>query len=335
MNMKRTFLALCVFSLLCSCQRDLSRLPAVSLTPFEALDERFPVDVPRPPYTVGPGDILSIIADPASGQQPQLCQVGVDGCIRVEPAPHDLVLAGLTLQEARDRLCVHLAKFIRNPEPEIRLEQALSSEVIVLGQVGKPGSVSLTGGERILDLLARTGGLAHSRFTDKIENLADVRNAIYARGQELLPIDVDALLKGDPRFNITVHPGDYFYIPSALDRFVYVLGAVESPDLITLSSRRTTLAQIVAKAGGFTRDAYIDRLLLLRGTRAKPIAARVNLQAILQGRAPDIEMESGDIIYLPGRTSANPRFWVDDFNKSFLAAITTGFANDTYNRLKK
>jgi polysaccharide biosynthesis/export protein len=299
---------------------------------FTELAESIPPDEPRPPFIIGHGDTL-LIRLSGMPETERLCRVGVDGRINYEPARELTPAAGFTQAELTKRLTVSLSRYFREPIVEVRLTEVQSARVIVLGQVTRPGAITLRGDERVIDLIARAGGPARSDSTSEDENIADLHGAMYVRSGRLLPVDLDALMHhGDMRFNISVHPGDYLYIPSTLDRQVFVLGAVTNADVYTFRSGMTVM-RAIGLAGGYTRDAYADRLIVVRGSRSAPRAARIDGLAILQGRVADVPVQPGDIIYVPGRTSENPRFQIDTFNQSFLSGVALQYANDLYNQM--
>jgi len=308
------------------CRHEVQRLDATQ--PLAEVRLPDPPNEPVPPHILGSGDLLAIQVNELP-ETSQRCRVGIDGMIRFGPCGN-IPAAGMSISALNSDLKSRLSVYYREPIVEIQLIASLSRRAVALGQVTKPGTVNLTGGEHLLDLLARCGGLARSGSSENTESLADLDNAIYVRGDRLLPINFAGLVnRGDQRQNIAVHPGDFLYIPSNVDRQVFVLGAVNSPDVITMRTN-FSISRAVAAAGGPTRDAYLDRAILIRGSRTQPIAVRIDLHGILEGRKADVPLRKGDIIYLPGRTSENPRFWVDTFNESFLATVTTRYANEVY-----
>lgn len=312
------------------CRHQVERLEAQAAPEMIHLDP--PPDEPPPPHVLGAGDLLGIQVNDLP-ETAQRCRVGIDGMVRFGPCG-DVPAAGHSISDLNIALTTQLQRFYRDPIVEIQLMATVSRRVIALGQIGRPGAINLTGGERILDLLSRCGGLARSGDSRNEESLADLASAIYVRGDRLLHIDFEKLIAtGDQRQNISVHPGDFFYIPSSIDRQVFVLGAVNQPNVVTMQSS-LSVSRAVAAAGGPTRDAYIDRTILIRGSRTNPVAARIDLHGILEGRKPDLPLMKGDIIYLPGRTSENPRFWVDQFNESFLTTVTSRYANEIYDRTR-
>jgi polysaccharide export outer membrane protein len=313
---------------LLGCRHEVDRIEAA--TPITQVNLPDPPDEPPPPHVLGPGDLLAIQVNELP-ETAQRCRVGIDGTVRFGPCG-DVPASGIGIPALTVELKDRLSRYYREPIVEIQLVATHSRHAVALGQVSKPGSINLVGGERILDLLSRCGGLARSGSSENTESLADLEGAIYVRGNRLLPVDFTALItRGVQKQNVTVHPGDFLYIPSNVDRQIFVLGAVNSPDVITMRTG-FSVSRAVAAAGGPTRDAYLDRAILIRGSRSEPVAARIDLHGILEGRRPDLPLRKGDIIYIPGRTSENPRFWLDRFNDSFLATVTARYADEIYTK---
>jgi len=51
--------------------------------------------------------------------------------------------------------------------------------------------------------------------------------------------------------------------------------------------------------GPFTPDAYLSHVAIVRGSLSTPKVTVVDYGAILKGKAQDILLEPGDIIYIP------------------------------------
>jgi polysaccharide export outer membrane protein len=81
---------------------------------------------------------------------------------------------------------------------------------------------------------------------------------------------------------------------------VIILGEVMRPGVYAVSGNRTIL-EALALAGGFTRDAVGNSVVLVRGGLQNPQARRLNLKKVLVGTNFDgnIPLESDDIIYVP------------------------------------
>jgi len=295
---------------------------------FEPVSLAVPPDEEAPPLSLGPGDQvrIQVLDEPESWA---LVRIGIDGRLHYGPGP-GIDAEGMTVAEISEALEAKLSEYYVQPQVEVLPVEILSRQATVLGQVRQPGNVALDGGERIFDLLAESGGFWVTIGSLHFKQLADLSSAIYVRDGEVLPVDFEALFRdGDIRHNIRVHPGDYLYIPAVFHREVTVLGDVNSPNVVDMSER-LTIAQAVAFADGCEEGAYGSSTLLIRGSMSRPRVARVDLPAILNGRHPDIPLENGDIIYVPGPTSESPERLIDHFNKSFVTQVSEQFATRLY-----
>jgi polysaccharide export outer membrane protein len=302
--------------------------PAEEIT----LSEQLPPNEAAPPYQIDSGDVfqIQIIGLPETAVE---TQVTVDGTISYPPCD-PISVRGLNVQEMAETLEKELTVWFREPQIEINPIILQNARVTILGQVARPGNVVLQGDEKLLDLLAQAGGVATNNGYSDSQVVGDLENAFFIRNGIVLPVDFHGLVhQRDMRHNVYAHPDDYIYVPARFDRQIYVLGAVNSPGVFNIKNEMTVL-EALAQAGGHTRDTYLDRAILVRGSRSKPIVTRLNLQEIVQGLRPGVYVKTGDILYLPGRTSENPRFWVDKFNNSFLGSAASVYANDLYNQTK-
>ncbi len=327
---------ICCVAILAGCFGRTDRLPSYRSTlaveaDLRDVDRPQPTDTPPPAMTLGPGDVLDIQVAGIAGTR-ERCPIGVDGMLYYGPTD-GVRAAGHTLDEIADDLGVALRAWYREPRPAVVPAVLLSRAATVLGRVGRPGAQPLIGGERVVDLIAGAGGLAGGQSSENSEEIADLSGALYVRGATTLAIDFVALMQGaKPEHNVLVHPGDYMYIPSGQSREINVLGAVSGPRPVPYQ-QGVTVARAVAEAGGYTRDAYIDRIVIVRGSTSRPRAGLVNLRAILEGRRPDVALQPRDIVYVPGRTSENPRFLLDIANRAVVTSIASSYANEVYDDL--
>lgn len=101
---------------------------------------------------------------------------------------------------------------------------------------------------------------------------------------------------------------------------IIVLGEVASPGVYNLSGRKTVL-EAIALAGGFTEDAVLNSVIVIKGGFNNPHAERINLSRALVGKsAEDIPLEAKDIVYVPKRFIANLNY----FLKQVLDPISRG-----------
>lgn len=99
-------------------------------------------------------------------------------------------------------------EFTTDPFVTIRVEGIASSEVFLVGQIGKTGAFPLSGNETLLQLLTRAGGLGV--FADR-SNIRVVRRD----GSKITEyiVDYDAIIKGDLKQDVILRPGDRIIVP--------------------------------------------------------------------------------------------------------------------------
>jgi polysaccharide biosynthesis/export protein len=116
-------------------------------------------NVPPPPpgYIIGADDILSIIYWRDKDMSTDV-QVRPDGVISL-PLLNEVVAAGLTPTQLRDRLNEESQKYMEDPNVTVVVKQINSRKVYITGQVGKIGAYPLSGPMTVLQLLSTVGGI--------------------------------------------------------------------------------------------------------------------------------------------------------------------------------
>lgn len=177
------------------------------------LEERqIPRDTPdpaQPPaefYAIGPGDVLEVVV----WKEPSLSgpvTVRPDGFITL-PLINEVQVVGMTTARLRETLEAKYSEFVMSPSVTVRVEKIGSSEVLLLGEVVRPGAYPALGNDTLLQVLTRAGG--PSIFADR-HNIRVVRRA----GEKVTEytVDYDAILKGDLKQDILLRPGDRVIIP--------------------------------------------------------------------------------------------------------------------------
>lgn len=113
--------------------------------------------------TVQPGDTLTVLIR----NQQQLSGefvVRVNGTY-LQPLVGEILVAGLTPEEVRERLVGQLQGIIVQPEVSISVSTPRPLSISVLGEVRSQGNYTIPFGEGIMGALARAGGL--TEFADK------------------------------------------------------------------------------------------------------------------------------------------------------------------------
>jgi len=117
-------------------------------------------------YHLGPGDKLEIRIrqllelDRVDVQRPRIDDQGQIYLTVLNKVQAE----GLTVEQLRQNLMERLAKeFIKNPEISVTVTQFRSKEVVVLGQVRRPGTVYLqTDNASLLDVISLADGIANN-----------------------------------------------------------------------------------------------------------------------------------------------------------------------------
>jgi polysaccharide export outer membrane protein len=220
-------LALC-----CGCQtvRTPEETIAKSAIPRELSKTTMPTYVVEPPDFLFVEVLEALAARPISGTR----LVRPDGTITLGYYG-DVYVAGLTLPEVKEKIVIHLRKFITdealglivegeelddqgnpkwiavNPRDTDRVyvdvESYNSKFYYIWGDVGLPGRYPITGNETVLDALSFAGGLLPQAAP---QNIRVVRPAPPgACCQQLLPVNYAAIINaGDTTTNYQILPND-------------------------------------------------------------------------------------------------------------------------------
>jgi protein involved in polysaccharide export with SLBB domain len=159
------------------------------------------------------------------------------------------------------------------------------------------------------------------------------------RQGQFLPVDFYRLLRGgDMTQNIYLQPDDFVYVPSALANEVYILGAVRTPRAINYEEGMSLVSAIANgdgpaqleifsqyDNGPFMKNAYLSHVAIVRGSLAQPQMIMVDANAVFKGRAPDVRLEPGDIVYVPNSPFTTFKRYFNIIANSF---VTTVAANE-------
>jgi protein involved in polysaccharide export with SLBB domain len=304
------------------------------------LDNPLSPELLRPeanPFTLGPGDSLDleIVGNPTSRMN---TRVGPDGKIYYNLLP-GLDVWGLTLAQTRELLEKEMGKYLTQPKVSVNLRTVGSKFVWLLGRLNKPGVYATAGGMTLLESIAMAGGTARSESQVTSVDMADLRHSFIVRKGQFLPVDFYRLLReGDLTQNIMLQPDDFVYIRSALEQEVYVLGAVKAPRAIQYIEDMTLVSAMAAGSGPekyyllenqdngpMTKDAYLSHIAIVRGSLAQPQVAIVDYGAIIKGKAMDVRLEPGDIVYVPNSPYTTFKRY---FNMVLNTFVTTVAANE-------
>ena len=277
--------------------------------------------------TLGAGDTLNLqlfnMPDTAQTEVP----VGPDGRISFLQA-RDIMAAGLTIDELRLKIDEALGKYYQNPRTIITPAAFHSKKYIVLGAVVTKGVFNFDRPLSVIEALARAGGLQTGLYGRDTVELADLGHSFLVRNNERVPVDFERLFeRGDLTQNVPLQPDDFLYFAPASANEVYVLGQVAEPGVAAFLPR-TSLISVIAARGGFTRQAFRGRVLVVRGSLNNPQTFVVDSAAILAAKQPDFKLQAKDIVYV----SNSPWVKAEQLIDTVATAFIQGFVVNTTSR---
>jgi polysaccharide export outer membrane protein len=245
-------------------------------------------------YRIGPNDLLEI----AVFGLPELSQtvrVAEDGSVTLSIIGR-VEVAGSTAQELERKLAQILDRqYTKDARVTVFIREY--QKVSVIGAVARPGMYELVGPTTLLQMIAQAGGLTSQAMKEIF-----VYRQLPEGKQTIIAIDLGELSNGNQDLNVELKPKDIVSVPVDQTQNVFVFGEVRAPGAIPyLSSKRITLLQAVAQAGGTTEWAKKSRLTIKRKDKktGQEMKIRVNLKDIISGKMADIVLEEGDVVIVP------------------------------------
>ncbi len=188
---------------------------------------------PGRPYRIGPPDQLTITILPAPEIQ-RTVTVRPDGMISIDLVG-DIPAAGRTAEEVAKDIEQRISRFKRDARVTVALSQTLSTEITVLGEVGRPSTFPLARETRLVEAIGQVGG--PRSFAKK----SSIRIIRFVDGQtKIFEANLSAIEKGDLSTNYLLQGGDVIVVPpTTLARVGYAIQSVLFPFQPLLSITRT------------------------------------------------------------------------------------------------
>jgi polysaccharide export outer membrane protein len=258
-------------------------------------------------YILGAEDTITVRVFAADDIPDKPAQIANDGMVTL-PMIGQVRAAGLTIEQLQASLVAAYKKYFKDPQVTVQVTDFRSQPVAVAGNVTTPGVVQLRGNRNLMEVIGLAGGLR----VDAGDSVLITRNlsegAIPVSGAFTDPtgkysvahINIRTIMSGkDPQDNILIKPHDVITVPRA--RMIYVLGNVTKPGGYVMTDNESmSLTQAVALAGGWSSTAALSETRILRangGAEREQISA--NIKKIMQNKAPDLQMQPDDILYVP------------------------------------
>lgn len=282
-----------------------NRLPDAPTEPLDDAEFSEPEMIAMPGLDSDPAEPLMLLA----GDVVQLTTVSaetrvykgliVDAKDQLHvPLAGDIIVGGVSLSEAESRI----EKALRRYEPYVRanviIQKPTGHSATVLGAVRAPGRVLIHPGMRLADLFAAAGGPAISETLPREQTIvANLDAARLVRDGKTVPVGLPEAIKGDPRHNVRVRPGDQLYVPPGTERLIMVIGDVNNPQPIAYR-HGIRLTEAIARAGGMNDNGDRNDIRIVRGPLRNPKVYVASVKDLVNGNKPDIVLAPGDIIYV-------------------------------------
>jgi protein involved in polysaccharide export with SLBB domain len=244
----------------------------------QLIDRGASLDVPLgPDYVIGPGDSLAISLW-GGVTQSIVRTVDREGRILL-PEAGAIQVAGLPLEQAERLIRVALTQQYRDAQVSVTISRLHSVRVYVTGDVQRPGAYDISSLATPLSALYAAGGPT---------SVGSLRIVRHYRGQKLVEeTDLyDFLIRGIQGNTARFESGDTLQVPPAGPQ-VAISGAVRRPAIYELISSESTLASVIANAGGLTAAASLGHITVERiDANRQRVTVAVNDTA---GRGPRVD----------------------------------------------
>lgn len=280
-----------------------------------------------PSQKLGIDDLVAISVYDAP-ELTRTVRVEADGAIHLPLLANGVAAAGLFAHDVEAALSNALRneQILVDPVVKVTVAEYHSRPISVMGAVRKPLTFQAVGAVTLLDALARAEGLSPDAGTEVVVSRPqlspDSRGEVSATLVERIPLN--RLLKdADPAVNYPLHGGEEIRVPEAGK--IFVLGNVKKPGAFPVhDAGDNSILKMVALSEGVlpyaSKQAYIYR----RDDRGDKREIPVELEKILQRKAPDIPLLVDDILYIPDNKSRRNTVNIIDRITSFGASTASG-----------
>lgn len=254
-------------------------------------------------YELGNDDLLSVFVEQVPEYTRQV-RVNADGNIQLPYLTRPLPARGLTTNQIAQLIAGELRTeaLVRDPRVQVAVRQVVSRPVVIAGAVHYPVTLQATHPMTLMEALTRAGGVLPDQASGEILVSKNVD------GQEVLlrQVNLSSLLANvaGPS-GALLEGGEEVRVEPA--RQVYVVGDFVKPGAFHVTSGEPiTVLRAVGLAQGFGAWPDKGRAELIHQDQGGKVASQpIDLKAILKHPERDVEMQPGDILYVPenGRQS--------------------------------
>lgn len=222
-------------------------------------------------YVLGPGDEIYIDIYGASEQYYE-ARINTEGKLMLQnigPIP----LTGLTIEQATERIRTRLISVypgMAGPRPNTFLQVSLGTirtvKINMVGEVKAPGTYTVSSFATVLNALYLAGGPTING------TLRDIK--VFRNNRLVSTVDAyEFLIQGKTTSNVRLEDQDVIVINPFTAR-VEIEGEVKRPGIFEIKEGES-FADLLNYAGGFTDNAYTERVNVTRNTATEKVVSDI------------------------------------------------------------
>jgi polysaccharide biosynthesis/export protein len=276
-------------------------------------------------YRMGPGDGVDVTV----WEMPELSRALVirpDGFISF-PLIREIKAAGQTPADLEAKIQEALSEHLIDPEVNVVVTSVGSKSYYVFGAVASPGVYPHFRQTTLLQGIITAGGFPSVFRAGQPVQHGDLSRVRIIRthdnGREIITKNLKGLKDREViSEDIALQPEDIVYVPQEA-KLVYVFGEVLAPGVVPITDG-TRILEAILGAGGVRPTAKRDQIVLIRPATGVPTYACVSMKEIERGQlTSNIELQSGDIIYVPQKFIAKVAEFVQLYSSAIQPALET------------
>lgn len=162
-------------------------------------------------YKIQPGDLIEITVFKEPDMS-RTARISGNGTITF-PLAGVIQMSELSVPEAESLLAEKLAEFLVKPQVTVLIKEYGNKQIYVLGEVKKPGSITIPAERRlsVLEAITLAGGFTELAAQDRTKILRGSGN-----GSQSIPVEITRITKqGDKSADIYLEPNDTVYVPQS------------------------------------------------------------------------------------------------------------------------
>jgi len=251
-------------------------------------------------------------------------RVESDGAIHLPLLHNGVQASGLLPRDLETAIAGELTteQILVDPVVKVTVVEYHSRPVAVMGAVKLPVTFQAVGVVTLLDALAKAGGLNDLAGTEILVTRSQDGAAGNGAIAERVPVK-RLINDADPSVNFVLHGGEEIRVPEAGK--IFVVGNVKKPGaFLVRDGSENSVMKLVALAEGLApfhfKTAYVYRPDATGARQEIP----VDLDKILDRKAPDVPLEVNDLLYVPDNKGKRLAAGVIDKLAGFGSSTASG-----------